>query len=303
MEPQRVRDLTIDRFLNEFVAPARPCIIEDGMRGWEGAQLWVPDYFRRELGAELVQVYNDRFDLVTISTLAEYMDEYFYAPSPGKEVPYVRWYTKLKDVDFIWGDSAFELIRAQWSNPYFLPDTGYLLPYCMEPDTITPVNTHFPARSLFISGAGAATRLHYDPWGSDSILFQLHGKKRWVMYEPDQAQHLRLDDGTYANLANPDLSKFPTFSEAQPTYEFDLNGGDAILVPAGWIHEVETIQGSMSLTWNFVHRVSLDHFRSYLASNEPFGHDLEVLRFFFGNRVPPDATASDIAEFIDRQTN
>jgi hypothetical protein len=300
MEPERVSSLTIDGFLQRYVAPGKPCIIADGMRGWPGAFEWSPAYFRRTLGDELVQVYNDRFVLVTLSTLSEYMDEYFDAPNPGREVPYVRWYTKLKDVDFVWADSAFEALRGQWSNPYFLPDTGYLLPFCLEPDRISPVDTLFPARSLFVSGPGAATRLHYDPWGSDSILFQIHGKKRWVMYAPDQRRHLRRDDGTYVDLAKPDLSKFPTFYEAKPTYEFELNRGETIFVPAGWIHEVETLEGSISLTWNYVHRVSLDHFLTYLASNEPVGHDLEVLRFFFGNRVPPDATANDIARYITR---
>ena len=298
MELQRVESLTVERFLSEFVAPAVPCIIADGMRGWSGTRQWSPDWFRAELGAEYAQIYNDRFDLVNITTLAEYMDEYFSAGTPGEAVPYVRWYTKLKDEEFIWADDAFERLRGLWSKPYFLPDSGYLLPFCMEPDTISPVDAHFPARSIFVSGPGAATRLHYDPWGSDSILFQIHGLKRWTMYAPEQAQYLRSSDGRYVDLANPDLSRFPNFHQAKRTFEFLLRGGETIFVPAGWVHEVETLEGSISLTWNFVHRVAADRYFSYLASGESVGHDLEVLRFFYSKHVPPTATAEEIADYV-----
>jgi hypothetical protein len=302
MEPIRVSNLTVDQFLHEFVAPAKPCIITDGMRGWPGAEFWSPKYFREDLGDLLAQIYNDRFDLVNVTTLAEYMDEYFYTPNTGLDVPYVRWYTKLKDVDFIWGDEAFERIKGQWSNPYFLPDTGLLLPFCMEPNTISPVDTRFPARSFFVSGPGAATRMHWDPWGSESILFQIHGLKKWVMYSQEQHVHLRRDDGAYVDLAKPDLTLFPTFPQAKPTCEFYLKGGETIYVPRGWIHEVETVEGSISLTWNFVHRIAMNYYLDYLATNEPTGHHLEVLRFFYRGLVPEDATAADIADFVKRNT-
>ena len=300
MQLERVNSLTVNEFVHDFVAASRPCIITDGMRGWPGADLWSPDYFKQQFGSEIVQIYNDRFDLETVGPLSDYFDKYFYSRTGSGLVPYVRWYSKLKDVDFLWADDAFEKLKGQWSNPYFMPDTGFLLPYCMPPNTITPVDVQYPARSVFISGPGAFTRLHYDPWGSDSILFQIHGDKKWVLYSPDQAAYLRNPDGSYADLSNPDLSKFPDFHKAKPTYEFHLRTGDTMFVPAGWIHEVETVEGSISLTWNFVHRVRLDYFLSYLASNEPVGHDLEVLRFFFAKQVPPDAEAADIASFIKR---
>ena len=297
MQPERVSGLTIDQFLNEFVVPGKPCIITDGMQGWLGADLWSPAYFKQLFGEDTVQIYHGGFELKSVSTLARYFDEYFTQRSHADPVPYVRWYTQLKDEEFPWADIAFEKLKGMWSNPYFLPDTEYLLPYCMPPETITPVETQFPARSLFISGPGAATRMHYDPWGSESILYQLHGVKKWFMYSREDAAALRTPEGEFVDLANPDLDRFPAFPDVSPAFEFYLNGGETIYVPAGCTHEVETIEGSISLTWNFVHRCTRDYYLRYLESDESRPH-LEVLKFFYEKQVPNVESGADIANFI-----
>jgi hypothetical protein len=269
------------------------------MQGWNASQLWSVEYFAKEFGGELVQVYNDGFDLITVCTLSEYLDNYYFSPRPRDPVPYVRWYTKLKDVDFFWSDSVFERLKAHWGNPYFMPATGYLLPYCMPPHSINPAEAGFPAKSLFVSGAGAATRLHLDPWGSDSILFQLHGEKSWLMFSPDQREFLRRGDGSYVNLRSPDLEAFPLFRRASPTYEFRLRAGEAVYVPRGWLHEVETLVSSISLTWNFVHIVAVEDFLRYLGSG-PSSQELEVLRYFLSGYIPKEAGVGEIDAFIRR---
>src|SRR5580692_169588 len=104
MEPDRLQLVAPDCFLHDYVAECRPCIIVDGMQGWKASQLWSVEYFAKEFGGELVQVYNDGFDLITVCKLSEYLDKYFFSSKPMEPVPYVRWYTKLKDVDFFWSD-------------------------------------------------------------------------------------------------------------------------------------------------------------------------------------------------------
>jgi hypothetical protein len=297
MQPERVSGLTIDEFLNEFVVPGKPCIITDGMQGWLGADLFSPAYFKQLFGEDTVQVYHDGFELKNVCPLNQYLDEYFDKRAPDEIIPYVRWYTQLKQDEFPWADDAFEKIKVLWSNPYFLPDTNYLLPFCMPPETITPVETQFPARSLFISGPGARTSMHYDPWGSESVLYQLHGLKKWVLYDRELASDLRTPEGEFVNLANPDHERFPRFKDITPTYEFYLNGGETIYVPASCAHEVETVEGSISLTWNFVHQCTQEHYLNYLESDDVIPQ-LPVLRYFYSKQIPDVETGADIAQFI-----
>src|SRR5262249_20217837 len=98
--------ITAGRFLNEFVAPGVPLIVTGSLRSWDIQNKWTPESLNGRFGARLVQVYNNYFDLQSLMPLSVYIDKYFGGSAPlGSEViPYVRWYTKLRDVEFCWAD-------------------------------------------------------------------------------------------------------------------------------------------------------------------------------------------------------
>ena len=73
-----------------------------------------------------------------------------------------------------------------------------------------PVEELFPAKAIFISGRGARTRLHRDPWASDAVLCQLYGSKQIVMFSPEQAQLLS-DGESVVDIEDPDPKLFPQF--------------------------------------------------------------------------------------------
>ncbi|XP_015986600.1 tRNA wybutosine-synthesizing protein 5 isoform X3 [Rousettus aegyptiacus] len=73
----------------------------------------------------------------------------------------------------------------------------------------------------------------------DNILIQVTGKKRVVLFSPRDAQYLYLS-GTKSevlNIDNPDLAKYPLFSQAR-RYECSLKAGDVLFIPALWFHNV-----------------------------------------------------------------
>src|SRR6266540_1996445 len=148
MEIDRLSRMSLQRFLDEYVVGNRPVVITDATVGWKIQELWTPEYMTREYGSSMVQVYNSYFDLIAVMQLDRYLREYFGQSGEAKDLPYVRWYTKLKDVDFYWGDRDFDRFKEQWDLPYFLPTSGYLLPFCMPPETISPTKDYFPARGI-----------------------------------------------------------------------------------------------------------------------------------------------------------
>lgn len=296
MDPQRLQKLSPERFASDFMARNRPVVVTDALDEWRLAERWTPDYLVEHFGEERVQVYNSYFDLKTVKKLGAYVRERFNRPEPRPNAPYVRWYTRLRNVDFFWADAAFEKIRGHWSRPYFLPAGDYALPYAPAPAAADPTVDPFPARGLFISERGARTGLHVDPWGSDAVLCQLYGRKTWRMYSPDQAPLLTSGDAV-VDLDNIDAERFPRAAEARPTCEFVLEPGETVYVPHGWYHVVYSDSDSISLTWNFVHRSGAAAFAEWLE--RPLSKvDEDVMRFFFSRAPGADGSIESVRRLV-----
>lgn len=302
MSIERRAGLDAHRFIEEYVRANKPVVVTDALEGWGLPERWTPEQLATRFGDETVQVYNNYFDLVDLITLSDYLQRYCgETQSTEAFVPYVRWYAKLRDVEFDWADHVFDEMRSDWQRPYFLPHTDFLLPFAPAPKTVNPAEDAFPGRGLFISGPGAKTGLHVDPWGSDAILCQLYGEKTWVIYGPDQASEVS-DAAGCVDLDDPDTARFPLFHGSTPRYTFTVRPGDSVYVPRGWFHHVRSDTTSVSLSWNFVHAATAEPFFEWLAS-EPLASDMEVIRFFLADLVGPDASAADVAEALRRGMN
>ena len=81
----------------------------------------------------------------------------------------------------------------------------------------------------------------------DNLLIQVRGRKRVVLYSPREATKLYLngDKSEVLDIDNPDLSRFPKFTEVIP-YECFLEPGDVLFIPAMWFHNVISLEVSGS---------------------------------------------------------
>lgn len=299
MKLERRSGLTPEQFVTEHIVANKPVIITDAMSGWEISTQWTPEYLEQKLGEEYVQIYDNLFDLQDVGSLHDYFAENFGRPADNPSTEYVRWYTKFKDTDFAWADESFSKIRENWSNPYFLASGDFIIPFCAAPDKISAVDERFPYKGLFISGAGARTRLHRDPWMSDAVLCQCYGRKSLTVYPPDQAGYLQNGD-EFVDPQDPDLEKFPEFHKATPVYEDVLEPGEALYFAGGWFHDVTSLTDSISVTWNFMHAGRLSAFYEYVKKH-PEDKQLEVVRFFLGPRLGDRTDTGAILEFLERQ--
>jgi cupin-like protein len=293
-----VRDLSVQRFLTEYVRQNQPVVVTGSLDSWNIESMWTPAALESLFGEETVQVYNNYFDLQTLMPLAEYLARNFGHSSSSRDadLPYVRWYTKLRDVEFCWADEVFLRLQDRWCLPEFLPGTDYALPFVRPGRAANPVSDPFPAKALFIAPLGARTSLHVDPWASCAVLCQLYGRKRWYLYSPDQASYLQNEFGV-VDVTRPDRSKFPAFDRAQLTATSALKPGEVIYVPHGWFHQVECESDSVSLTWNFVHRETVESFLHWLRRDRISELDLSMLRFFYA--LPcSDEVAKDVSMLL-----
>jgi hypothetical protein len=299
MKIERRSGLKPDEFLTHYITANRPVIVTDAMSTWDARTKWGPIYLDLKLGARDVQVYDNLFGFMNISTLHQYLAENFNRAGGNPSREYVRWYTKLKDVDFVWADEAFAAIREDWSHPYFFPTSGFIVPFCPEPLSLSAVDERFPYKGLFISGAGARTRLHRDPWTTDAVLCQFYGRKSLTVYPPDQGCYLHRD-GEFVDPQKPDLKTFPDFHKAAALYEDVLEPGEVLYIPGGWLHDVTSLSDSISVTWNFVHSSRLNVLTDFIKAN-PKDQELDIVRFFLGPWLEQRTDVAAILDFLDKQ--
>lgn len=278
MKVERVSKICQADFVEKYVVGNRPVVVTDSVGGQKSPSVWTAAYFMKQFGEASVQVYDDLFTLESVTTLRSYLDRYRGQQGRKQSIPYVRWYTQFKSIDFVWADEAFAHLRNHWTMPYFVPTSGYLLPFCPNGTQITPVSDPFPGKGLFISCAGARTRLHKDPWASDALLCQMLGEKSIVMYEPQKEFALR-SNGKMVDIENPALDLFPNFRSVEPDFVDTLEAGEILFIPSGWFHHVNSLTESISITWNFVLMLRLSSFISYLL--EPLSeNDRSILKYF-----------------------
>ncbi|GGX33107.1 cupin-like domain-containing protein [Aquimarina muelleri] len=296
MKIPRIKNITEERFVEEYILGNKPVIVTDGMETWD-MKKFTPDYLKKTFGKEKVQVYNDLFDLQTIQTLEKYIDSNFFRnEKEGLSNQYMRWYTKLKDEDFYWSDQVFEALKEAWSHPYFVPNKALVIPSNKETEERNVNEFHYPYKGLFISGKGSRTRLHKDPFASNAVLCQFYGEKKIFLFSPDKESNV-MNNGDFVDVTNPDHVKFPSFSNITHDYEDILSSGEIVFFPSGWFHDVTCKSDSISITWNFIHETQLNTFCKHIAKN-PNDDQLEIAKFFLSDEIKKEANARDLILFF-----
>lgn len=297
MKVTRVENLSREDFIQEHLLANKPVIVTDAMTSWD-TEKFTPEYMKSQFGDTFVQVYDDLFNLQNVDTLSTYIDKNFNrTEEEGRALEYMRWYTKLKDVDFYWSDDVFDALKPFWSHPYFAPMDSLAIPYSMGEASKDITESRFPYKGLFISGKGSRTRLHKDPFRSNAILCQFYGEKKMYLYHPDKEKSVMNGD-EFVDVMNVDHAKFPNFANIEPDYVDTLKPGEIILFPSGWFHDVTCVSDSISITWNFVHSKELPKLYNFIENN-PEDSQLEILRFFLKDKVSPDAGLAEMKRFFE----
>lgn len=273
----RTTRLTSAAFIRDYLQTSTPVIVTDTMDDWRRRGTWNPTYFRNHLGAMEVQVYDDLFTLINIEELGDYLDRNFGKAGDARSTEYVRAYVRFKDVEFTWADRLFEALAENWGHPEFFPREDFVLPHTSPGRQVSPVHDLFPYKGLFISGRGARTRLHRDPFCTDAVLCQFHGEKQVRFYGPEYTEHL-MNDGEFVDPEAIDATRFPTFASITPTYDDVLRPGEILFIPAGWFHDVTTLSDSISITWNFVHQARADAYQREVG-NPLNDYDRDMLAY------------------------
>jgi hypothetical protein len=132
-------------------------------------------------------------------------------------------------------------------------------------------------------GNRVRTATHYDL--SENVACNVSGRRRFILFPPEQIANLYLGPleltpaGTPTSLVDPlapDLDRFPRFAEAwKHAQTATLEPGDAIYIPYGWWHAVDSLDSFNILVnywWNNPHDALASPYDAMLHMIAAFRH-------------------------------
>ena len=145
-------------------------------------------------------------------------------------------------------DELLSSIRLQQAGGGYWYCHGNVLPDALAADCPLPAGlaaANVARRSLWLSGSGACSPLHYDL--PSVLLCQLRGRKRVHLWSPAHHDRMRPYGATFPALTAAERIARSARAEVQRDAALaaaglvvTLRAGDALLMPSGWWHEVES---------------------------------------------------------------
>lgn len=224
---ERRTGLSPEAFAAEFLEPSIPVVFTDLMDQWPARQKWTIDYFKTNYGHLRVPVVSNNYS----KPGRGYM-------SPDRVISFKEYLEILEagptDLRiFLW--NIFRVapdLREDFRIPTIMDGFVNELPF------------------MFFGGEGSKVALHYDIDMSHVFLNQIHGRKRVILFAPDQSRMLYQHPFTvasYVDINRPDFKRFPALAFAKG-YEVMLEPGETVYIPSGYWHYIEYTDGGYSIS-------------------------------------------------------
>lgn len=250
---ERVTTITKKDFYNNYVKKQKPVVIEQLTQDWPAYEKWKLNYIKDIAGHKMVPLYDDRpvshkdgfNEAHAKMKMAEYIDLLQSKPTNYR----IFLYNLIKEVpslkgDFKWPDIGLNLVKQ-------LP-------------------------MLFFGGEGSKVFIHYDIDYSNILHFHFHGKKRCILFAPDQTPYLykvpyALISREDIDFDSPDFEKWPALKQAKGLVA-DLEHGEMLYMPEGYWHYMKYVTPGFSM--------SLRAFPRKIANLGRAVYNIAIMRYF-----------------------
>ena len=241
----------------------KPVILTNALNTWPARAKWNFDFFKSRYGSERVvpSIWpGDKY--LKVIQFSDYIDSLDdpYRPTPGFWIDLA---TKLPcDAPshppgtplYLTGWRAFnlhtELLDDVELSPKFVEDWFPLLPAAFR--KVLEETTKYLSGGFLIGPAGSTATLHADILHTHAYLAQIAGRKKCVLFSPEDSDVLYGGD---VDPTQPDFKKFPLFRRAT-AYECVLEPGELLFIPSDWWHHVVALDKSITVSYNFFNRVN-----------------------------------------------
>ncbi|MCL6218800.1 cupin-like domain-containing protein [Zunongwangia pacifica] len=238
-EIPRVKRISKEDFVKNYVQPQKPVVIENLIEDWPAFEKWNLDYIKEIAGEKVVPLYDDR------PITSEYK---FNEP-----------HAKMKMADYI------DLLKSKPT------DYRIFLYHLMKEVPALQKDFKFPKIGLriikqlpmlFFGGENSKVFMHYDIDFANILHFHFNGKKQCIIYPPSESKYLykvphSLISREDIDFRKPDLEKFPALAKAKG-YVAELNHGETLYMPEGYWHQMTYLTPGFSMSLRATPRTFLN---------------------------------------------
>ncbi|MCH7351038.1 MULTISPECIES: cupin-like domain-containing protein [unclassified Acinetobacter] len=232
----RIAKPTFSDFIQHYYSRNLPVILTNSVQHWPALQKWSPQYFKQTVGTQEIEVQFNREQ-----------DPLFERNSTQHK-------TQMRMSDFV------DLIeQTQHSNNFYMTannakaSQSSLAALFQDIDHFHGYTDHtqvYDRSFIWFGPKGAFTPLHHDL--TNNVLVQIYGRKKVTLIPALQTPHLYNDVAVFSKISDPHhpnvLESFPDFAQSSKL-ECILNEGEALFIPLGWWHCVESLDISMSVSF------------------------------------------------------
>lgn len=252
-EIERVKTISKADFYNLYVKKQKPVVVEQLTADWPAYEKWNLAYIKEVASDKTVPLYDDRpvshkdgfNEAHAHMKMSDYIDLLHAKPTNYR----IFLYNLMKEVpvlknDFKWPDIGLKLVKQ-------LP-------------------------MLFFGGENSKVFMHYDIDYSNILHFHFHGKKRCVLFAPDQTPYLykvphALISREDIDFDAPDFNQWPALEKAQGLVT-DLQHGEMLYMPEGYWHYMKYVTPGFSM--------SLRAFPRRLGNLSKAAYNVFIMRHF-----------------------
>jgi len=246
-----------DTFVRDYYSKQLPVVFTDGIQHWPALKKWTPDYFNEQVSDAEIEVQFGREDdplyernsrqlkkRMSMKAFSEMIKQggdsnNYYMTARNTKASLSGIQSLFDDVDDF--------------GPIENGGEGY-----RNKENIKTANL------LWFGPKGTITPLHHDL--TNNMLVQIYGRKKITLIPSFQTPNMYNDKGVYSAAQYPDYdeSQYPLLKNVS-AMEVILNPGDAIFIPIGWWHRVESLDVSISLS--FINFDVANHFSENFEKN------------------------------------
>jgi hypothetical protein len=225
----RVGTISKTDFLNNYVKPQKPVVIENLIEDWPAYHNWNLSYMKKVVGEKIVPLYDNRpvdfkdgfNEAHAEMKMSAYIDLLEREPTKYR----IFLYNILKEVPELQKDFSF-------------PDLGLKLLKSLP--------------MLFFGGKDSYTFMHYDIDLANILHFHFHGKKECILFPLEEKKYLykvphSLITHESIDFSNPDFEKWPALQHAKGYITY-LEHGNTLYMPEGYWHYMRYITPGFSMS-------------------------------------------------------
>ncbi|MEO5978517.1 MAG: cupin-like domain-containing protein [Chryseolinea sp.] len=217
--------ITRNEFFTKYYKPQKPVVLRGLWKKYPAYSKWTMDFFKKTMGSIEVGLYGNRKEDISktlqipnaIMRFDEYLDLIEREPT----------------------DLRLFLFPVFKHKPELLQDFGY-------PDI---AKGYIKIPFMFFGPPKSIVRMHQDIDMSNVFLTQFSGRKRVILFPPDQSTLLyRLPFNVHStvDVDHPDYTEYPGLQYAKGM-STTIEHGDTLYMPSGYWHHMEYLDGGFAL--------------------------------------------------------